>query len=314
MKKVVVFGGGTGITQLLSGIKLFPVDITAVVTVADNGRSTGILREEFDMPAVGDIRKVVLSLSDVDSKIKELLHYRFDTSSDLNGHPIGNLIMVGMYNMTGSLKESIAVMSKFLNVKHKILPLSEDNLTLMGKTEDGMVLEGEHTITEANKLIKKLYYKKEPKVLPEVLKEIEKADMIIFSMGSLYTSILPHIICKEIKTAIDKTKAKILYTCNAVTQPGETPDFAVSNHIKILNNYLGKRKVEYVVAANTTIPQHIVEKYATAEQKDLVLVDSEEVKKLNCILIESDILTIKDNMIRHKSLKLATAIFNLLME
>ena len=314
MKKVVVFGGGTGITQLLMGLKLFPVDITAVVTVADNGRSTGKLREEFDMPAVGDIRKVILSLSDVDNNIKELLQYRFNTNSDLDGHPIGNLIMAGMYNITGNLTESISALKKFLNVKHKVIPLSEDYLTLVGEMEDGTIHEGESAITEAKKKIKKVYYKDNPAIVPEVLKAIKKADMIIFSMGSLYTSILPHIICKEVTNAIDKSKAKILYTCNAVTQPGETDDFAVSDHIKVLNKYLVKKKVSHVIAAETRIPKEIVLKYATAEQKDLVIIDEEELKKLKCTLVSGDILTIKDNMIRHKSLKLATAIFNIIME
>ena len=133
-KNIVIFGGGTGSNVLLSGLKYFPVSITAVVCVSDNGRSTGKLREEFNMPAIGDIRNVITSLADTDDKIKELLSYRFNTSSDLNGHPIGNLIMVGMYNLTGSLTESIKVLSKFLNVKANVLPISEDNLTLIGKT------------------------------------------------------------------------------------------------------------------------------------------------------------------------------------
>ena len=314
MKKVVVFGGGTGITQLLLGLKLFPVDITAVVTVADNGKSTGKLREEFDMPAVGDIRKVIVSLSDIDSKMKDLLSYRFDTTSDLDGHPIGNLIMAGMYNITGSLKESIQVLSKFLNVEHKVLPLSEDYLTLMGETENHKIIEGEHLITESSEKIIRLFYKEEPNVIKDVLKEISKADLIIFSMGSLFTSILPHIICKQVVSAIDKSRAKIMYTCNAVTQPGETDNFTVSDHVKTINSYLGKRKVSYVLAATSKIPKEIVEKYATAEQKDLVVIDPEELKRIGCQLLTSDMLGIKDNMIRHKSLKLGAAIFNCIME
>ena len=145
-KKIVVFGGGTGISYLLKGLNLFPVDITAVISVSDNGSSTGKLREEFVMPAMGDIRKVITSLSDVDNKIKDLLEYRFNTYSDLNGHPIGNLLMVGMYNMTGSLKESIEVLTNFLNIRHKVLPLSEDYLTLMGETIDGKIITGEEEI------------------------------------------------------------------------------------------------------------------------------------------------------------------------
>lgn len=312
-KKIVVFGGGTGISYLLKGLNLFPVEITAVISVSDNGSSTGKLREEFLMPAIGDIRKVITSLSDVDTKIKDLLEYRFNTYSDLNGHPIGNLMMVAMYNMTGNLKEAIEVLTKLLNIKHKVLPLSEDYLTLMGETEKGEIIEGEEEITKAKTKYKRLFYKEEPKIEKEVLNAIKEADLIIFSMGSLYTSILPHLISKEIINALDNAKAPILYTSNAVTQPGETDNYKVSDHIKVLNKYLNKRKIDVVIAPNTNIPDKIVKKYETSEQKDLVKIDKENIKKLNCKLIESDNLTIENNRIRHDSLKIANEVFNYIM-
>ena len=312
-KKIVVFGGGTGISYLLKGLNLFPIDITAVISVSDNGSSTGKLREEFVMPAMGDIRKVITSLSDVDNKIKDLLEYRFNTYSDLNGHPIGNLLMVGMYNMTGSLKESIEVLRNFLNIRHKVLPLSEDYLTLMGETIDGKIIMGEEEITKEKTTYKRLFYKEQPKIEKEVLRAIKEADLIIFSMGSLYTSIIPHLISEEIVNALDKTEAKILYTCNAVTQPGETDNFTVSDHINILNKYLNNKKINAVLASNTKIPDKIVKKYETSEQKDLVKIDKGNLKELNCELLEGDILTIENNMIRHDSLKLANLVFNYIM-
>lgn len=313
-KKVVVFGGGTGISQLLSGLKLFPVDITAVITVSDDGASTGKLREEFIMPGMGDIRKVIVSLSNASDKLKKLFEYRFDTYSDLNGHPIGNLILVGMYNMTGSLKESIDVLSEFLEVKHKVLPLSEDSLTLVGKTKDGDIVSGEHNITEAGCQFSKLYYEKEPTITPEVIQSILDADMIVFSVGSLYTSIIPHLISKQVIKAIDKSSAKIIYVCNAVTQPGETDNFSVSDHVKVLNSYLGKRKIDAVLAASTKIPNDIVLKYSTKEQKDLVPIDKDNLKDMNCKLYKEDMLVLENNMIRHDSLKLANLIFDCLMK
>ena len=143
-KKIVVFGGGTGISYLLKGLKHFPVDITAVITVSDNGRSTGRLREEFHTPAVGDIRKVITSLSGIDEPIKKMMEYRFKTSSDLDGHSVGNLILTAMLDLNGSLKDSIAYLSKLLDVKHRVLPISEDSrLTLMARDFDGNVIEGE---------------------------------------------------------------------------------------------------------------------------------------------------------------------------
>lgn len=310
-KKVVIFGGGTGITNLLEGLKLFPVDITAVIAVSDNGRSTGKLREEFYMPAVGDIRKVITSLSNVKDDIKDLLSYRFDTYSDLDGHPIGNLIMVGMYNITGSLKKSIDSLSNFLDVESTILPLSEDYLTLMGEDVNGEIVEGEAEITAKSTKYKRLFYKEEPKVLDEVIQAINDADLIIFSIGSLFTSIIPHILCKDVIKAIDNSNAKILYTCNAVTQPGETDNYKVSDHVKLINSYLGERKLDCVIASNTKIPKDIVKKYETKEQKDLVIVDH---KNINCNCITDDLLILDDDKIRHDSLKLAKVIFNYLME
>lgn len=312
-KKIVVFGGGTGISFLLRGLKKFPVDITAVISVSDNGSSTGKLREEFFMPAMGDVRKVIVNLSDADDKIKELLQYRFDTYTDLDGHPVGNLIMVAMYNITGSLKESIKVLGDFLNVRHKILPLSEDYLTLMAETVDGKIVSGEKNIPDVEHRYKRFFYKEVPHVSKEVIDAIKSADLIVFSMGSLYTSIIPHLIADEVVNAIDMSKARILYTCNAVIQKGETDDYTVGDHVAILNSYLGKKKVDAVLVSSTVIPKKIIDRYVRYENKELVKFDPLYLDKLNCEVISSDLLTIENNYIRHDSLKLATAIFNYLM-
>lgn len=312
-KKVVVFGGGTGISFLLRGLKNFPVDITAIISVADNGSSTGKLREEFLMPAMGDIRNVIVNMSDANDKIKELLQYRFDTYTDLDGHAIGNLILVGMYNITGSLKESIKVLSDFLNVRHKILPLSEDYLTLMAETDSGEIISGESEIGHDPRTLKRLYYDEEPVIDEEVISEILAADLIIFSMGSLYTSILPHLISKDIVKAIDNSKAKIMYTCNAVSQMYETDDYDATDHVKTINKYLGKRKVNAVVVANSNISKDIIDKYISSENKNLVKYNVDSLKKIGCEAITGDLLTIEDNYIRHDNIKLAVAIFNYLL-
>lgn len=314
-KKVVVLGGGTGISYLLRGLKDFPVDITAVITVSDNGRSTGRLREEFHTPAVGDIRKVITNLSQIDEPIKDMMSYRFKTSSDLDGHAVGNLILTAMLDITGSLKDSIAYLSKILDVRHTVLPISEDSdLTLMGLDKDGNIVEGEEQITMAHRQFEKIFYKNEPKVLTEVIDAIKHADLIIFSMGSLYTSILPNIICKEVKNAFDHTKAPIMYLSNIVTQPGETDGFTVGDHVKLLNKYLDKKKVDVVVANNKKIGEKMAKKYESEEQKDPVLIDYEELEKIGVELIEDDLLTIaEDNTLKHDSLKLSSLIFSYLM-
>lgn len=313
-KKVVVLGGGTGISFLLRGLKEFPVDITAVITVSDNGRSTGTLREEFNIPAVGDVRKVVSNMSNIDEDIKKMMEYRFKTNSYLNGHALGNLIFTAMMDITGSLEKSIASLSKLLDVNHKVLPLSEDCLTLMGETIDGKIIEGEAEITKAKTEYKKIYYKEEPHVLEEVLKAIEEADLIILSMGSLYTSILPHIISKQIKKAIKNAKADTMYLCNAFTQPGETDNYKVSDHIKLLNHYLGKNTIDVVIASNTKIDKELALKYANEEQKDPVEIDYEEIKKQNVELIEGDLLTLTEGTLKHDSMKVSHLVFNYLMK
>ena len=314
-KKVLVMGGGTGISYLLRGLKDFPVDITAVITVSDNGRSTGRLREEFHTPAVGDIRKVITNLSQIDDPIKKMMSYRFNTSSDLDGHAVGNLILTAMLDITGSLKDSVAYLSKLLDVRHTVLPISEDSdLTLMGLDKDGNIIEGEEQITEAHHQFEKIYYKHEPKVLKEVIKAIKEADLIIFSMGSLYTSILPNIICKQVKTALDESKAPIMYTCNIVTQPGETDNFTVGDHVELLNKYLNNRKVDVVIANGTKISKETAKRYASQEQKDPVLVDKKKLDKLGVELIEEDLVTIDtDNTLKHDSLKLSSIIFSYLL-
>ena len=309
-KKVVILGGGTGLSFLLKGLKMYPLDITAIVSVCDDGSSTGRLREEFNTPAVGDIRKVLVALSETEPLVEELLHYRFKTSSDLNGHAVGNLLLTAMANITGNMSDGIQSLSKVLNLKGKVLPLTEDNVVLVGKMEDGTIVEGEHHITMCNKKIKSVSYKEKPVVTEEALKAIREADAIILSMGSLFTSIIPNLICKEIIKEIDKSTAKITYVCNLMTQPGETDDFTVSDHIKLLNSYLGKRKVDTVILNNKELDKEIVAKYETLEQKDQVIYDKEKLLKMGVNIIEDDLVLYENEIIRHNTLKLAFYIFS----
>ena len=314
-KKIVVFGGGTGLSYLLKGLKDFPLDITAVITVSDDGRSTGKLREEFHAPAVGDIRKVLSSLSSTSQNIKNMLEYRFDTTSDLDGHALGNLILISLLNITGSLKESINELCTLLDIKNKVLPLTEDaNVTLVAEMTDGSVIEGEASITKSDKKIKRLFYKDQPEVLEEVKVAIKEADLIIFSMGSLYTSIFPHIISDDIREALDEVKTPIMYLCNIVTQPGETDDFTVSDHVNLINSYLGKHKLDAVIASNSKISEEMALRYANEEQKDPVKIDYPVLSKLDTEFIEADLLTIDDNTLKHHSRKLSALIFSYLMK
>lgn len=314
MKKVVVLGGGTGLSTLLRGLKQFPVDITAIVAVSDDGRSTGKLRQEFNVPAVGDIRQVIIALSETEPLFEKLLNYRFKTNSDLNGHALGNLLLTGLINVSGNLSNSIESLGKILNLKGKVLPLTEDNVILMSKMEDDSIIEGEHNITESKKNIKEIFYKEKPKVLDDVIYEIEHADLIIFSMGSLYTSLLPNLICDEVKEAIDNSKADIMYVCNIMTQPGETDNYKASDHVKVINKYLNKRKVNIILVNNGKVTKKIKDKYLSLEQKDQVIFDKEELKKLNLKIIHDNFINIKDDVLRHNTSKLGFHIYSYLLK
>lgn len=313
-KKVVVLGGGTGMSTLLKGLKLFPLYITAVVSVSDDGRSTGRLREEFNTIAVGDIRQVITALSETEPLIAKLMNYRFQTTSDLNGHAVGNLILTALTNITGNASDGIESLSKVFNLKGKVLPLTEDNVTLAAIMDDGLEVIGEHNITESNKIIKKVFYKETATTNPLVLKEIKDADLIILSMGSLYTSVIPNLINDDMKEALKNCKAKIMYVCNMMTQPGETDNFKASDHIKTLNNYLGQRNVDIIIANDGDISKEIIEKYKTEEQKDEVLLDLGNLKELELDIIHNNYVDISEGVIRHKVDKLALDIYAYLLK
>ena len=311
-KKVVVLGGGTGLSTLLKGLKEFPVDITAIVSVCDDGKSTGRLREEFNQVAVGDIRRVLVALSETEQTFDKILNYRFETSSDLNGHTVGNLLLTAASNVKGNMSKGIKSLAKFLNLKGKVIPLSEDNeITLVALMNDGSIISGEHNITNAHKKIEKIYYQKDPIVSPDAIKAILEADLIVLSMGSIYTSIIPNLICDSIIKAIDKSKANIMYVCNIVTQPGETDDFKASDHINLLNSYLGNKKIAVGVFNKKEMDNDLLKKYETEEQKDPVILDKENLSNIE--IIEEDLVECSDGVFRHDVIRLGLLIFAYLL-
>ena len=304
-KKIVVLGGGTGQSVLLSGLKRFPFDITAVVSVCDDGKSTGKLRKEFNIPAMGDVRRVLIALSETEDIVGKLVNYRFKTDGDFDG----NIMLTALTDIYGSMSLGIKHIAKILNLKGTVLPLTDDNVTLMGEMEDGSIVEGEHHITLSNKKIKRVFYKDKAHVNKEVITKIKEADAIILSMGSIYTSIIPNLLCKEVINAIDNSDAKIIYVCNIFTQPGETDGFKASDHIKLLNSYLGKRKIDTVITNSEKISKKIQKKYENLEQKDVVLVDD---KNIECENVKKPLVKIEDEMMRHDSVKLGLEIMNIL--
>ena len=311
MKKIVVLGGGTGLSVLLRGLKLFPVDITAIVTVADDGSSSGILRKEFNMPAVGDLRNVLVSLSYVEPLVEQLLQYRFNTSSDLNNHAMGNLMLAALFNITGDLTDSLEALSKILNIKGKVLPFTEDKAILMAVTKEGEIIEGESNITKAGKQIKYVKYKNKVTVTNTVLKAVNEADLIIIGIGSLYTSIIPNLLSPEMKKALNKSTAKKMYICNIMSEHGETDGYKVSDCIKQINKYVSPNFIDIVLANNKVVPNHILDLYKE-ENSSQILIDKENIKKMGVKLLTDDLLNTENDQARHDCVKTALSVFTYL--
>ena len=314
MKKIVIFGGGSGLSQLLKGLKLFPIDVTAVVSVSDNGKSTGRLRKDYNIPAVGDISKVLLSMSECDNEIRDLMNYRFTKSLTLGNHSIKNLLLTALLDLKGDFASALPILVKLLDIKGNVLPLTEDNVDLVGITSEGKKLVGEEQITKTKKKIERITYSDEITVNSKVLDAVKKADLIIFSSGSLMTSIIPHLLNQKLNNAIKASKAETMYICNLFTQPGETDDYTVSDHIYLLEEYLGKNSIDVVLANNTKMNSALVKKYETTEQKDQVILDGDKLKEMNKKVLADKIYKIEENRYRHDALKTAYMIFSYLMD
>ena len=310
--KIVVIGGGSGISVVLRGLKYLPIDLTAIVTVADDGGSSGFLRKEFDMPAPGDLRNVMVALSNVEPLTEEVFQYRFKEDSFIGGHPLGNLLIIAMKELTGDIKTAVDRLRKLFNIKGKILPATTEKVILMAEKENGKIVEGESHIPVIGEKIKRVYYKNEVEAPEENLKALEEADLIIFGIGSLYTSIIPNLLLKGIKESLKKSKAKKIYICNAMQQPGETEGYTVSDHIKAINDNIGEGVIDSVIVDPRDIPQDILVRYKSMNS-DKVELDREKIKEYNVNLIERDILEIDPKgMVRHHPYKLSAIIYSLI--
>lgn len=313
MKKIVVLGGGTGLSTLLRGLKQFKLDITAIVTVADDGASSGRLREEFDIFAVGDLRNVLVSLSEVEPMIEELLQYRFKSDSSLNNHPLGNLLLTALYNITGNLTESLMSLSSIFNIKGRILPFTEERPILVAHTKDGETIEGESKITKAGREIDYVEYKDKITPTKEVIKAVEEADLIILGIGSLYTSIIPNLLSEDMRKALINSKAKKMYVCNIMSEHGETDNYKTSDCIKKINSYIEDDFIETVLVNNKEIPEDIQKVYLKEEARPIE-VDYDTLESMGVEVLEDNLLNIDNNMVRHNPYLTALAIYNFIMK
>jgi uncharacterized cofD-like protein len=310
--KIVIIGGGTGLSVLLRGLKLLPVDITAIVTVADDGGSSGRLRDEMDIPPPGDIRNVLAALSDVEPLVEDLFQHRFQNGNGLSGHSLGNLLLAAMTTITGDFVHAIGEMSKVLNVRGKVLPAANKSVILHAEMEDGSIVSGESKIPYSGKRIKKVFLSPadiEP--LQETISVIQNADLIIIGPGSLYTSILPNLLVPKIGDEVIKAKAKKVYICNVMTQAGETLDFTASDHVQALYDHMNCRFIDTILVNDEEIPESIKVTYAR-ELAQPVYYDLQRLHSLGLEIIHDKIIRYDDNVIRHDTKKVASLLYKLI--
>ena len=309
--KIVAIGGGTGLSTMLKGIKKITNNITAVVTVGDDGGSSGRLREEMGVLPPGDIRNCIAALADDDDLVTKLFQYRFKKNvSELGGHSFGNLFITAMCEITGDMYKAVIESSKVLAIRGRVLPSTLDDMKLVAEMEDGTVIKGESVIPESGKKIKRLFTDPEHCLpLDDVLTAIREAELIIMGPGSLYTSVLPNLLIKEIAEEIEKSNAKKLYICNVMTQPGETDGFTVSDHVKTILRHVDNRKIIDTVLVNNYFPEEALEKYR-AENSYPVLADYDELNKLGVNVFEYR-LTDNDSSgyVRHNPSRLMRAVY-----
>ena len=302
-KKVVVIGGGHGQSAILRGIKkIDEIDLTAIVTVADDGGSTGRLRRHFHIPAMGDIRNVLISLGESETLLATLMDYRFESNGqqdeDVMGHNLGNLILTAMTQSCGSFMDSISTLCKVLNVRGKIIPATSQVITLFARMQDGTIVRGESNIPNISNRIQEVFYEEKVTATPAAVDAILSADVVVLGIGSVYTSILPNLIIPEIKEAIEKSKAKVVYYCNAMTQPGETDQYTMEDHVKAFSHH--GSDVDMVVMADDVIPDDILKRYHDEGSIEVLMSEQHhDYEVMKCSLLD-----FSKDLVRHDSEKI----------
>lgn len=315
--KIVVIGGGTGLSTMLRGLKQYTSNITAIVTVADDGGGSGDLREDLGILPPGDIRNCILALADTEPLMEELLQYRFKDGR-LKNQSFGNLFLAAMDGISSNFEEAVRKMSSVLAVTGRVVPVTLDNVVLKAKLEDGTIVTGESNMPleaiKRNSPIKEVFIEpKNVKALDEAVSAIQEADAIILGPGSLYTSVIPNLLVQDIASALQRTKALKIYVSNLMTQRGETDGYNVEDHIKAIFKHGGNNIIDYVVVNVGKINKDLEERYLE-ETARLVSMDLDAVENLNVNVIEGDFIGTKNGFIRHDSDKLAAILIETIME
>jgi uncharacterized cofD-like protein len=308
--RIVGIGGGTGLPVLLAGLRQFAsVDVSAIVTVADNGGSSGRLRDSFGMPAVGDLRNCLVALSGKEGLLAGLFQHRFEAGGQLDGHALGNLIVTALYQQTGSLKLALEAAGRLLPMKGLALAATETSATLCACFEDGSVVRGEREVSAAGKDIRRVWLEPEnPPPSPGVLEALHSADAIVLAPGSLFTSLAPNLLVGGVADAIRKSEAVKILVCNLTTQPGETDGLTASGHLRVVESLLGPSVVEFCLMNSATARVRSLVPAGTGSEP--VICDTRWVRALGAVPIKADLLADQEKEIRHDPVKLGSLIMS----
>ncbi|MBF0544317.1 MAG: YvcK family protein [Candidatus Riflebacteria bacterium] len=308
---LVAFGGGTGLSFLLKGIKEFPLRITAVVTVTDDGGSSGRLRKEMQILPPGDIRNCLVALSQSESLMAKLFQFRFNEAGEFSGHSFGNLFIAAMTELLGDFGSAVREASNILATRGSVVPVTCENIQLKALFQDGTETIGETSITAVKKTISEIQLiPSEALPNPEALNAIDQADLIVLGPGSLFTSIIPNLLVNEISERINKSKAPVVYVCNVMTQPGETDNFSASDHVSALLEKTPLRKIDYVVVNSRRAARILMMKY-TSQGQSWVPPTVTQIEKRGIKVISGDFLYETD-LLRHNPGSLAKTLFELI--
>ncbi|MBD2847495.1 YvcK family protein [Paenibacillus sp. IB182496] len=308
--KITVIGGGTGLSVMLRGLKQKPLDITAIVTVADDGGSSGVLRNELHIPPPGDIRNVLTALADVEPTMAELLRHRFNGGTGLAGHSLGNLMLAAMTDITGDFVTAIRELSRVLAVRGQVLPAADQAIVLKAEMMDGSLVTGESMIPQAGSAIKRVMIEP-PDVEPleEAVQALRQADAILIGPGSLYTSIIPNLLVPKLAQTIMESEAVKIFVCNVMTQPGETDGYSVSDHLEAVHQHVGHHLFDYVIVNDGEIPPQVQSAYAE-QGAQAVHLDLDEVRRRGYQVI-ADRLVLFQTFLRHDAARLSDHIYQL---
>ncbi len=301
MKRVVCIGGGTGQSALLRGLKQIDnIELSTIVAVADNGGSTGRLRNDLNIPAMGDVRSVMVALADSEDLMTKIMNYRFDSSAgELAGHNLGNIIISALTVDSNDFYKSIVSLCKILKVKGKVYPSTTENIILKAHMNDGSIVEGESEIRDSDKEIVSVFYDQDVHAYEQVLSAIRKADYIIVGIGSLYTSILPNLIISDIKKELLNCRGKVIYYCNSMTEKGETTDYTVEDHVTAIERHIGEKVIDAVVTSNDVIPQKVLHNYALEGAREVLLASTIHDYKV----FSHSLLNFDKDLVRHDANK-----------